>query len=235
MHVLGDKHAPPVDLPPVLRFAEDTSDPALTFLAVASNLAPAETTRLHDSPRQRAYLAAIAPDVYEQVRSGRLRVVVSVREPCNWIRAALRWRSQIPAYRRAAPSGIAALVAAMCDEYNGANRAWSELSAMHFRFAVVRHEELAGDLDALLARLVQELSLPDRPLERARLPRTVAEADWDCDATPLTMELDSSRRHCGERTSPLAPALLEVIARRIDWQLASCWGYTPPVLADRAS
>jgi hypothetical protein len=229
MHVLGDKHSPPVDLPEVLRFAEDTSDPALTLLVLASDLAPAETTRLHDSPRQRAYLEAIAPDVYEQVRSGCLRVVVSVREPCSWIEATLRWRSQIPAYRRAAPSRIAPLVAAMCDEYNDVNRAWSKLKAMHPSFAVVRHEELAGDLDALAARLVRELSLPDRPLEGARLPHTVGEADWDCDATPLSIELDSSRRHRDEQTSPLAPALVEMIAQRIDWQLASRWGYTPAV------
>jgi hypothetical protein len=229
MHVLGDKHSPPVDLPGVMHLAEGSPQPALTFVSLASVLAPAETTRLPDCAQQRDYVEAIAPELYQQVLSGGLRVVLSVREPCDWMRAAMRWRSWMPAHRRATTADMVPLVTAMCDEYNRTNRAWKELTEGHPAAAVVHYEELNGDLTPLLARLALELGLPDIPSREVHLPYSVGEADWDQQPTPLTAEPNTQRRRGHALLPTLAPAVMETLARRIDWGLAAAWGYPAPI------
>jgi hypothetical protein len=228
MHVLGDKHSPPVDLQSVLRFAECRANPALTFVTMASLLSPAETTRLGQCARQRAYLQAVAGELYEQVRGEGLRVVLSVRDPCGWVRAAMRWRSWMPAYRRAAAVEPVAVLTAMCEEYNRASRTWSDLLAVTPAAAVVRHEELQGDLDLLLARLVRELELPSVPTHGVSLPHITGEADWDQEPTPFIAE-HAARRARRDDDASLAAELTAVLRRRIDWGVAGAWGYAAPV------
>lgn len=224
MHVLGDKHSPPVDLAAVAGSTADLVDPALEFVTRSTLQAPALTTCLEDR-RQADYIASIANEVYEEVLGGRLRVVLSVREPYAWTRAMLEWHRRFLPPSRTIPERAAepAIVESLCDRYNRSNRAWlrliEQLTKNNRGAAIVRHHEIEGDLDSLLLRLARTLNLPPAPDGGARLPRTLGEAIWDQDPTPRYPEHDVNRRQRAAQLAPLPRHTVEIVHRRIDWSL----------------
>jgi hypothetical protein len=64
MHVLGDKHSPPVDLRAVLGAVEGRPDAGTAFVTAATQAAPASTTDVPEDARQVGYLRTLACDLY---------------------------------------------------------------------------------------------------------------------------------------------------------------------------
>ena len=239
MHVLGDKHSPPVDLSEVLDAVRRHPQPALAFVTLASRLAPAHTTAIDRDERQRAHLAAVADEVFDAARAGRLRVVVSIRDPYDWARAVLRWTDELPVDAPRAVDLLVPRVRGMCEHFNLCYRAWLALVDRSRQGAsVVRVEDLGDPLDALLSRLARELDLPypahvpvaagpARPGSDARrqpiLQRRLGATRWD-DA-PIAVDAELEERPAVRE--PLPDLLAAVVTDRIDWSLIERFDYRP--------
>jgi hypothetical protein len=116
------------------------------------------------------------------------------------------------------PDRLAPMVASLCDRFNRCYAAWLTPGA-----AVVRYEELTGDLDQLVERLARALELPGPARAGARLPHVLGPARWD-DEPAVVVEVDFDDRR--PRT-PLPSSLVEVVTERIDWPLMAPYRYAP--------
>jgi hypothetical protein len=228
MHVLGDKHSPPVDLRAVLSGVEGRPDAAMAFVTAATQSAPSLTTDVPGDPRQVEHLRTLARDLYRAALADDVRVAVSIREPYDWARSMLvyqgwmRWRAAV-----ADPDGLAPVVSSLCDRYNSCYSAWLTLvAARSDGGAVVRYEDLVGDLDPLVERLASALGLAGAVRAGARLPRMLGPTHWDADRTVVVdvdfEQVSQSRR----QLTPLPNRLVEVVTERIDWQLVAPYRYT---------
>jgi hypothetical protein len=229
MHVLGDKHSPPVDLRAVLGAVEGRPDAATAFVTAATRSAPSSTTDVPGDPRQVEHLRTLAPDLYRAALEDDIRVAVSIRDPYEWARSMLvyqdriRWRAAV-----SDPDRLAPVVSSLCDRFNSCYSAWLPLiAARSDGGAVVRYEDLIGDLDPLVERLARALGLTGRVRAGARLPHVLGPTHWDADRTVVVNvdfdEVSRSRR----QLTPLPNRLVEVVTERIDWQLVAPYRYTP--------
>ncbi len=238
MHVLGDKHSPPVDLAEVLRAVEHDLHPALAFITLATRLAPAQTTALDSDERQRAYIASIAEEVFAAAHASEIRVLVSVRNPYDWVRGVLLWREELPVQQSCEVDRLVPVVRRMCDRFNTCYAEWFGLADRSPQgAAVVSAEELSCDLGALLDRLVDDLNLrrgagdasgagTDAPVGPV-LSRTLGATRWDDVPTLFDDESDDRRRSRVAGLDPLPRALAGVVTRRIDWSHLERFGYRP--------
>ena len=228
MHVLGDKHSPPVDLRAVLSDVEGRPDAAMAFVTAATQSAPSSTTVSGDL-RQVGHLRTLARDLYRAALEDDILVVVSIRDPYEWARSMLvyqgwmRWRAAV-----LDPDRLAPVVSSLCDRFNSCYSAWLTLvAARSDGSAVVRYEDLTGDLDPLVERLARALGLPGPVRTGARLPHVLGPTHWDADRTVVVNvdfeQVSRSRR----QLTPLPNRLVEVVTERIDWQLVAPYGYAP--------
>jgi hypothetical protein len=229
MHVLGDKHSPPVDLRAVLRAVEGRPDPATAFVTAATQAAPAATTAVPGDPRQVEHLRTLARDLYRAAREDDIRVVVSIRDPYEWAHSMLAYQGWIR--RRAAvvdPERLVTVVSSLCDRFNSCFSAWLALvAARPDGGAVVRYEDLTGDLDPLVARLARALRLDGPVRTGARLPHVLGPAHWD-DHRAVVVNVDFEQVSLSRRQlTPLPDPLVEVVTERIDWELVAPYRYAP--------
>jgi hypothetical protein len=194
MHVLGDKHSPPVDLQAVLSAVEGRPDAAMAFVTAATQSAPSWTTDVPGDPRQVEHLRTLARGLYRAALEDDIRVAVTIRDPYEWARSMLvyqgwiRWRAAVIDPERLAP-----VVSSLCDRFNSCYSAWLALAAARSDGgAVVRYEDLTGDLDPLVERLARALGLAGPVRAGARLPHMVSPAHWDDDRT-VVVNVDSNR------------------------------------------
>jgi hypothetical protein len=229
MHVLGDKHSPPVDLRAVLSAVEGRPDAAMAFVTAATQSAPSSTTDVPGDPRQVEHLRTLARDLYRAALEDGIRIAVSIRDPYEWARSMLLYQGWMR--RRVAvldPDRLAPVVSSLCDRFNSCYSAWLTLvAAQSDQSAVVRYEELTGDLDPLVERLARTFGLTGPRRTGACLPHLLGPARWDDDGTVEVgidfEEVSRSRR----RLTPLPRRLVEVVTERIDWQLVAPYRYAP--------
>jgi len=229
MHVLGDKHSPPVDLQAVLSAVEGRPDAAMAFVTAATQSAPSSTTDVPGDPRQVEHLRTLARDLYWAALEDEIRVAVSIRNPYEWTRSMLvyqgwiRWRASV-----VDPDRLAPVVSSLCDRFNSCYSAWLTLvAARSDGGAVVRYEDLTGDLDPLVERLARALRLAGPVRAGARLPHVLGPAHWD-DTRTVVVNVDFEQVSQSRRKlTPLPNRLLEVVTERIDWQLVAPYGYAP--------
>jgi hypothetical protein len=228
MHVLGDKHSLPVDLQAVLNAVEGRPDAAMAFVTAATQSAPSSTADVPRDPRQVEHLRTLARDLYRAALEDDVRVAVSIRDPYEWARSMLvyqgwiRWRAAV-----VDPDRLGPVVSSLCDRFNSYYSAWLTLLAARSDGAVVRYEDLTGELDPLVERLARALGLTGPVRAGARLPHMLGPAHWDHDRTVVVdidfEEVSRSRR----QLTPLPSRLGEVVTERIDWQLVAPYGYAP--------
>jgi hypothetical protein len=227
MHVLGDKHSPPVDLRAVLSAVEGRPDAAIAFVTSATRSAPSSTTDVPGDQRQVEHLRALASDLYRAALEDEIRVAVSIRDPYEWVRSMLvyqgriRWRTAV-----VDPDRLAPVVSSLCDRFNSCYSAWLTLvAARPDGAAVVRYEDLTGDLDPLVERLARTLGLAGPVRAGARLPHALGPAHWD-DRRTVVVDVDFEEVSRSRRElTPLPNRLVEVVTERIDWQLVAPYSY----------
>lgn len=216
MHVLGDKHSPPVDLEALLRAVEGRPDAALAFVTAATQAALSATTDLSGDPRQVEHLRGLARDLYRAALEDEIRMVVSVRDPYEWARSMLVYQGRM---RSDDLDRLAPALGSLCNRFNRCYSAWLALGA-----EVVRYEELTGDLDPLVERLARTLGLPGPARAGARLPRVLCPARWDDEPAVV---VDVAFDEVSRQRTPLPSPLLDVVTERIDWQLLARYDYAP--------
>ena len=228
MHVLGDKHSPPVDLNVHLDGAAHSAERDWQFVRAATLAAPAESTR-PDDPEQIIYLRDIADAVAESVRAHRLGYLISSKHPHTWAASLARysgWMTRGPFGPRMRRNFLGRLANA-CHLYNQRYRAWLD---HHGRFeqrsAIVRYEDLLQDVSSTLTALERKFKLVRLEPELRALPRKVQPADWDQDSPDFdTDPFDPTVYSRGDYRRQLSSQAWKVIDDSIDWSIAGDLGY----------
>lgn len=229
MHVLGDKHSPPLDLEEHWRRAVAAPDPALAFVCSATWDAPAATTT-RDDRAQRAYLQEIARPLAAAFASQRLGFLISIKDPYAWAVSMLRWRRLLGSGVRpgAHERSLCRFLAEICDTFNRNYAAWVALrDRFPTRSTVVRYEELLEDPGALLSRTVQGYGLPQRRSVGGRRGVVIA-ARWDnVPSTEHWLAFDPGRYESPCALRSLTPAMRDAVTAAIDWTRMESLGYAP--------
>src|ERR1700693_1192116 len=80
MHVLGDKHSAPVELPREWAVSNGNAYEQVRILTAKSAVAGSRKR----NASQLAYMQSIAPEVVDAVKNGRLRYLISIKDPYAW-------------------------------------------------------------------------------------------------------------------------------------------------------
>src|SRR5687767_1130513 len=75
MHILGDKHSPPVPLDHYWQKTQEAPDRAFEFVKAATFAAPAESTRPNDAA-QLEHMRSLATQIDESVSTGQLGFLI---------------------------------------------------------------------------------------------------------------------------------------------------------------
>jgi hypothetical protein len=222
MHLLGDKHSPPVALDALWREVQWRDDAAFELVSRATFDAPSLTTVRNDR-RQLAEVRRWAAPVAEAHANGTLGWVISIRDPYAWALSVARFLGW--ATRRVLPDGRADDVRAACARFNESYAAW--LALAESRTLVVRHEDLVRDPEAVVRTLAQKFGCERAP-EFVAVDRVVEPAIWDGMAMPTQMLPYDREHYAGEGHVSGLPALhRDVVTETIDWELVRPFGYAP--------
>jgi len=225
MHVLGDKHSPPVNFDEIWRDAQASDDPAYAFVSRATFAAPALTTSADDR-RQVNELRRCAVAIAEAHLDGRIGWIISVRHPHSWAVSLARflgWSS-----RRLIPEERSDDLRAACLRFNENHRAWCALAdAEPARTMFVRHEDLVRDAVTTVQQVASHFALSPSetytPIDRVMEP-----ALWDHTGMPARLlSYDRDYYAGGDHLSTLTPSLRRLITGTIDWDLLRRFGYEP--------
>jgi hypothetical protein len=218
MHILGDKHSPPVSLDEAWRDARDADDPPWAFVSRATLAAPAATT-VESDPRQAGEMRRHAAALAQAYAGGRFGYLVSVRDPYAWaagVARFLRWPPEASEWLRAE-----------CVRFNDRYRAWLALADSPWPTVVVRHEDLVRDSADVLAGVAAAFRLPCRapfvPLNGVAGP-----VHWDHSPLNLRPEsFDGGSRLSGKYHAALPASHRDVVTETVDWALLAPFGYAP--------
>jgi hypothetical protein len=149
MHILGDKHSPPVDLPSLWQESQSAEAPAQWFVSEATFRAPAATTTRNDA-RQLELVHTIADEVAGAYAAGALRYLVSIKDPYAWAASIARMHP----IRR---------IEHACHDFNTRYAAWLALPSVE----VIRYEDL---VNAMPGGAVRPAHWDYSPVELDRRP-----------------------------------------------------------------
>lgn len=236
MHVLGDKHSPPVAMERLWDEVASAPDAAWEFATRATWQAPAETTS-RESPRQRAYLRQIAEPLTAAVCSGRLHFLISVKNPYAWAMSLTAWRGWIPHLRwLPLPSRRAAWRRTLETRIRGACRilnrnyaAWLKLrDRFPERTSIIRVEDLSADPRAVLDDVARRHGLVYRDENMVFIDRAAKAAPWD--HSPLGerfVSFTTRRKAIERRLAPVADVIHAAVSEETNWDLFGRLSYTP--------
>jgi hypothetical protein len=238
MHVLGDKHSPPVDLAAELEKTRDLPDADLEFITRATLAAPAKTT-CAEQVEQQIHLRKLARPLTACVREDRLGFLISTKHPYPWAASLARfrkWTQEIDGRRQMSPE-YAANLAEACTLFNQRHRAWLELHDRNTsRSAIIRHEDLLEKPAEVIAGLERQFGLWRLP-GKLRIPqRTVAPTNWDQNAPWLDEKVFDRKLYTARQyENQLSPDLWNIVTGTIDWELMTRFGYEKtPLLSPKA-
>jgi len=228
MHVLGDKHSPPVALDELWQMVRDQPDAAWRLVTTATFCAPGESTRL-DDPQQLAHMRALADPITEAVASGRLAFVLSTKHPFPWVASLAKFRSWLLPTTGGAcmnPKFFGRLIEA-CRMFNYRHQSWlNHLSRYSSRSAIVRHEDLLADPYSVLRALASRFGLAQAAPELKSPPMKVLPSNWDLEPPGFGVRaFDAEFYKRRDYASQLNPDLWEIVARQFDWSLMNRLGY----------
>ncbi len=230
MHVLGDKHAAPVDFATHWGNSLREGDPVSHFVNSTTWAAPAETTDRND-PAQLAYLRHAAKLLTHRFEPEDLRFIVSVKHPYAWAVSLARYSRWLDARNAEGETtlGIAHRnsLEAACRLYNERHLAWLRLrEAAPTRTIVLRYEKLLEAPGAILNILARKFKLASSSSNPILIRNRTAPTHWD--HYPVNFEQacfnPKPYRDRSYRTS-LSEEMWTVVRETIDWSLAAEFGY----------
>ena len=242
MHVLGDKHSAPADIP---RHDCTSSEHAYEWLRRVTLRRKAARAPNPDAA-QETYLRAIAPRVLAAAQSGGLGYLLSIKDPYAWAvsiavahhylprglpraKALPRFlpRSATPFFRTVNEVWASFWLQRACLQFNDRYRAWFALREQFpDRCLVVRYEDLIGDPQRVVSTLAEKFAIPERAAEFRDYRDTIRWTEWDhVPPTLAASPFDADYYRDGRYDDDLTPAMREVIGRTIDWELVRPFGY----------
>lgn len=215
MHILGDKHSPPVPFDVYWRDAQRDPNPAKAFVCRSTFSAPSLTTTAF-SFDQIHELTHCAEAIADAFASGELRYVISIRDPYAWA-VSLAWFLEAAARGETVPAECADAMRGACLEFNARYSAWLDLAEhLPSRAVFIRYEELRANPEAVCENLARACGLTRRTRIWRNLERTVLPANWDNDpelqlGPKLDRDSDGSRH--------LSQECRDAVEATIDWSL----------------
>lgn len=226
MHILGDKHSPPLPLRKIFERATQAHAAPSEFATIATRERPAETTSEEDR-EQHLFLRAVATEVGNAYATDALRFVVSLRHPYAWLASLRRFE------RWASPVSAATVVGA-CERFNRHYAAWLALRGEYgSQVAVVAYEDLLICATGTLSRLARQLDLREIGCEPVALPEDhVIPTFWDDlpTRTASGVRFDSCSDGDGRDWKELSSQIRKTVAETIDWRQLAEFGYVPEPL-----
>jgi len=225
MHILGDKHSPPVPLDDFWRDAQQAANPAFEFVSRATFAVPALTTSADDR-RQIAEVRRCAAAVAEAFTSGSFGWIISIRNPYTWAISLARFLGW--ANRRTWSNDSIDDLRAACRRFNENYKAWFALVEAHpARAVIVRHEDLVHDQERAIEPIEHLLGCKRRGAFRP-VDRVVDPAIWDHEAMPMAQLPYDRDYYAGTAIlGNLGPAHRDAITDSIDWPRLAPLGYAP--------
>lgn len=232
MHVLGNKHAPPVDLesllpmgePDPLRFVQAASEAALPEPAFGESASPSL------GGGQIAFMQERAGAIHAAAKDKSLHFLISIKSPYAWIQSMLgqSWlRKQAADPKRM--EELLDLVAAECAAFNALYGSyWQLLKTVPRQTTLVRYHELLASPAGFLEGLRDKLGLKPASNAFADILTTAFPTDWDDSDSSQTLGKRVFNRdyYLQKRfMADLLPEMIAVLEREIDWELMQNLGY----------
>jgi hypothetical protein len=238
MHVLGDKHSPPVDLAAELEKTRNLPSADFEFVTHATLANPAKTTSSEQTDQQ-THVRRLAHSLAACAREGRLGYLISTKHPYPWAASLARfrkWTREIDGRRQMSPEHAADLEEA-CRMFNLRHRAWLELHEANAAHSViVRHEDLLEKPAAIVAGIERRFGLWRLPGKLKIPQKTVAPTTWDQNAPWLDEKAFDRKLYTARQyEDQLSPDLWAIVTDTIDWDLMGRYGYEKtPLLSAQA-
>ena len=228
MHILGDKHSPPVPLEHYRQNTPEVPDRAFEFVKAATFAAPAESTR-PDDVAQLEHMRSLAMQIDESVSTGQLGFLISVKHPCAWAASFAKyygWMVSTDSGQQMS-SHYAKELERACHDFNLKHKSWLDHSSrFSSRTVIVRFEELLENPVGILSAIVTRFGLQQIDGPPALFERCVAAADWDHSEIGVgPKQFDPSFYHEKRFLSQLSRPLWDIVMSSIDWELAAAFGY----------
>jgi hypothetical protein len=228
MHVLGDKHSPPVDFKTHWEYARTKSDASWHFVTLTTWAAPAQTTRPKD-PQQLNHMRQLADDLTEAFTCKRLGFLISVKHPYAWTASFARyngWIHEVDGVLQVRGQHAEDLRRA-CSQYNLRHQAWLELHRnSEQRSFIIRYEELLEKPGDMLIKLEHRFGLLRINQILTLVQQQAMPTHWDNYRTRLASRNFNAKPY-REQTyySLLCNDLWAVVRETIDWDIALEYGY----------
>jgi hypothetical protein len=235
MHVLGDKHEPPVDLASAWDDSRSQPDPAWAFVTRATWLVPAAFTSTTNEA-QRDHLRSLAEPLAAAFASGRVGYLISVKDPYPWALGMASWNGWLPPRYSWLPrilrrpgwrDKVDLMARDACLEFNRNYREWlALLERFPERATLVHAEDLAEKPAAVLDALAVRHGLARRT-GSLDVPRgSILSTDWD-DRPTVESPVGFRKRQAWihKQTAAAASVLQAAVTETIDWTLAARMGY----------
>ena len=228
MHILGDKHQAPTKAVRDQTFG-GLSDPVEVVWS-ATMERPAKTT----NPKaldQRDFVASIAADLYGAVQGGRLKSVISVRQPHDWSISRCNMLGLIggagSALERHGESFVIDALKRECKAYDTANKTWIEFAgtAPH-RVRIIPLEELSLEPEKTIGQLADFLEC--HRSSWSRVANTALPTHWDNFETRLHFDAyDVRPPKLQLHPQKALNRIIDTVNKYIDWSLYERFGYGP--------
>jgi hypothetical protein len=229
IHVLGDKHSPPVDLNSLWLQCANASAPALEFVRRATFAFPAETTSRHCA-NQATHLAALATDLACASHQKRLGFLISIKDPYAWAVSIARYHQWFPtgSVHATQEPYVAERLRHQCWELNRCYQLWFEHhSRSEAKSMIVRYEDLLNNPAEFLQLFCQKFELVQGHNEILVPQKIVLPTHWDHVETNLHWTNFQPEIYLRKRfLDLLTPRLKDVVTHEIDWALMRQFGYT---------
>jgi hypothetical protein len=226
MHILGDKHSPPVNLEALRRKCESTEEVAWQIVATSTYEAPSETTR-HGDYIQYRVLRAISVPLHAALQEHRVGMLICAKHPYAWASSILTYRHWPPLLepRSWAERAAADYLATACQRSSRSYKLWLD-QALTTHAVVIRSEDLRERPLEVLARCATVFALTHTHVEPPSL--------IDLDVGPVVWDHvhpeSGIARHGGLAKRPsvrLTERLYDAVEANTDWVTMSCLGYEP--------
>lgn len=215
MHILGDKHSPPVPFDDYWRDAQRDPNPAKAFVCRSTFSAPSLTTTAFsfDQIRDVTHSAGVIADAFA---AGELRYVITIRDPYAWA-VSLAWFLEAAPRGQTVPAECAEAIRGACREFNTRYAAWLELAEhLPSRAAFIRYEELRANPEAVCENLARACGLTRRTSIWQNQERMVLPANWDNDRE---LQLGPKLDRDGDGSHHLSRECRDAVEATIDWPL----------------
>lgn len=228
MHVLGDKHSPPVDLPDLWDSLGHQPDKDVAFITQATYAAPAESTFPGD-PVQTAHLIALAKPLAVAVQTNRLGFLISLKHPLRWAWSYaiyMGWCRCVEGAWEVDPARSAEMEAA-CRNFNHRHYAWWNFYLDHpGKVCLVHHEVLCYEPYRLLRKIERQFGLVRLRWHWVLPTERVQPTYWDQDQPNYAVQhFEESCRGQDTLHKILGQDIRRMVEEVVDWELMRRFGY----------